>query len=234
MKHFTAPEWVDFVRGKVAKDLKAAMQTHLESGCKRCQHEATTWQRVRDAAHRQLAIEPDDSVVRFAKGSFALRTDRHPKRSRGFLAELIFDSSLEPLPVGVRSSTASSRQLLFGAENLRIDLRLEPQIDTESVALIGQLLDAADPGKGPAAATVALLRAGKLVAETKTNRFGEFQLGCDPSAGLELRVKLPLGREVSIFLIDPIGRPNETAAQSTDSKKVKNILGALKSTRKKV
>ena len=192
------------------------------------------WQRVREAANRQMATEPEDNVVRFVKGSFSLRGDRHPKRSRGFLAELIFDSSLQPLPAGVRSSTASPRQLLFGAENLRIDLRLEPQIDSESVALIGQVLDAEDPGKGPAPVTVALLKAGKLVAETKTNRFGEFQLGCGRSAKLELRVTLPLGKVVSIFLIDPIARASGSSPQSTDFNAVNKLLGALKSTRKKV
>ena len=234
MKHFTAEEWVDFVRGKVKKDQRAAMQTHLKSGCKRCQREANTWQRVREAANRQVAIAPDDSVVRFVKGSFGLRGDRRAKRSRGFLAQLIFDSALQPLPAGVRASTANSRQLLFGAENLRIDLRLEPQIDSESVALIGQVLDAEDPAKGPAPVTVALLKAGKLVAETKTNRFGEFQLGCGPSTKLELRVKLPLGKEVSILLIDPIARPSGILPQYIDSKLVNKLLGALKSTRKKV
>jgi hypothetical protein len=234
MKHFKTEEWVDFVRGKVGKDQKEAMQMHLESGCKRCQREAGTWQRVREAAKRQMAIAPEDSVVRFVKGSFGLRADRHAKRSRGFLAQLIFDSSLEPLPAGVRASAATSRQLLFGAENLRIDLRLEPQIDSESVALIGQVLDAEDPGKRPAPVTVTLLNAGKLVAETKTNRFGEFQLGCGPNTKLELRLKLPLGKEVSIFLIDPIARPNGSSPQYNDSKRVNLLLEALKSTRKKV
>ena len=46
----------------------------------------------------------------------------------GLLAEVLFDSSLEPLPVGVRSAASSSRQLLFGVEDLRIDLRLEPKM----------------------------------------------------------------------------------------------------------
>jgi hypothetical protein len=234
MTHFTVQEWVDFVRGKAGKEQKAAMQTHLETGCKRCKREATTWQRVREAAGRQIAVDPDDSVIRFVKGSFTISGNRRSKQSRGFLAELLFDSSREPVPVGVRTSAGSPRQMLFGAGDLRIDLRLEPQIDSESVFLVGQILDAADPGRGPATASVALLKAGKVVAEAKTNRFGEFQLSCDLSARLELRVKLPLRKEISIFLVHPISSYGESALEFVDSKEVTKILGSLKSTRKKV
>ena len=76
MKHFTAQEWVDFVRGAVREEQKALMQAHLNSGCQRCQREAKTWLRVRETASRQRASQPDDSVVRFVKGSFALNGKR--------------------------------------------------------------------------------------------------------------------------------------------------------------
>ncbi|MGA8144998.1 MAG: hypothetical protein WB987_14010 [Candidatus Acidiferrales bacterium] len=234
MKHFTTDEWVDFVRGTVAKDKKAVMQIHLESGCKRCEREATTWQRVRDTASRSMALEPDDSVVRFVKGTFAISGKRHASRSRGSIAELLFDSLREPLQVGVRSAaTASSRQLLFGAGDLRIDLRLEPQIDSENVALIGQILDSAAPTAAPAAASVALLKDGKVVSEASTNRFGEFQLQCDLAGGLELRVKLPLRKAISVSLIDPVSAAR-ASSDNYDSNGVKKLLRTLKSTRKSV
>jgi hypothetical protein len=234
MKHYRAQEWVDFVRGTVGKDQKAVMQTHLDSGCRRCQREAKTWQRVRETANRQMAAEPDDSVVRFVKGSFGISGKREPKHSRGFLAEVLFDSFREPLAAGVRSAASTSRQLLFGAGELRIDLRLEPQIDSENVSLIGQILDSTDPTKGPAAASVALLKGGKVIAEASTNRFGEFQLDCNLGAPLELRVKLPLRTEISISLIDPIPSGGSGGSDVNDSKAVRKLLRALKSTRKPV
>jgi hypothetical protein len=233
MTHFTAQEWVDFVRGEVVKEQREAMQTHLETGCKRCQREASAWKHVREAASRQVAAEPDDSVIRFVKGSFVIGGNRHSKQSRGFLAEMLFDSFREAVPAGVRASTSSPRQMLFGAGDLRIDLRLEPQIESESVSLVGQILDAADPAKRSATASVALLKGGRVIAEAKTNRFGEFQLGCDLSTGLELRVKLPLRKEISIFLVHPIASPDENVSEAIDYKKVTRLLGSLKSTRKK-
>jgi hypothetical protein len=232
MKHFTAQEWVDFVRDAVRKDQKALMQAHLNSGCQRCQREARTWLRVRETASRQRASEPDDSAVRFVKGSFALSRERRPKHSRRCFAEVLFDSSLEPLPVGVRSAASSSRQLLFGVEDLRIDLRLEPKIDSENVSLIGQILDSADPTKSRMTASVALLKAGRVVSEANTNRFGEFQLECGLAARMELRVTLPNGKEAYISLVDPTDSAKNGPSDSLDSKGVAGLRGASKRTRK--
>ena len=234
MKHFTAEEWVDFARGTVRKDQKALMQAHLKSGCQRCQREAKTWLRVRETASRQRVSEPDDSAVRFVKASFALNRERRPKHSRRFLAEVLFDSFREPLPVGVRSAVSSSRQLLFGIEDLRIDLRLEPKIDSENISLIGQILDCTDPMKSQVTASVALLKAGKVVSEANTSRFGEFQLECGLASRLELRVTLPSGKEAYISLVDPTDSAKNGPPEQVDSKGVTGLLGTSKRTRKSV
>ena len=234
MKHYTAQEWVDFVRGTVSEDHKVVMQSHLESGCQRCKREAKTWFRVRETASRQLTSEPDDSVVRFVRGSFAVNGKRRHKHSRGFLAEVLFDSSLEPLPAGVRSAVSAARQLLFGSGDLRIDLRIEPKEDSESVSVIGQILNSAEPGQNYVAASVALLKSGKIVSVANTNRFGEFQLECGLASRLELRIKLSTGKETSISLVDPVPSADRDAVNVTDSKMVKDLLGTLKRTRKSV
>ena len=234
MKHFTAQEWVDFVRGAVREEEKALMQAHLKTGCQRCQREAKTWVRVRETASRQRANEPDDSAVRFVKASFALTRERQPKHSRQFMAEVLFDSFREPLPVGVRSAASSSRQLLFGLEDLRIDLRLEPKIDSENVSVIGQILDSADPTKSHVTASVALLKAGRVVSEANTNRFGEFQLECGLASRMELRVTLLSGKEAYIPLVDPTDGAKSIPSESHDSKGVAGLLGTSKRTRKLV
>jgi hypothetical protein len=234
MKHFSGQEWVDFVRDRLGEDRKAEMRTHLDQGCQRCQREANVWLRVRETASRQRADEPADSTVRFVKGSFAISGRSSTRLSRGFLAEVLFDSGHEPLPVGVRSAASSSRQLLYGAGDIRIDLRLEPQVDSESVSLIGQILDSSNPETAPAETTVALLKDGKVVSEASTNRFGEFRLECDLGSRLELRVTLPTRKQVSISLIDPIPTGGRVSPYVNDSKVVKIYSSAPKSTRKQV
>jgi hypothetical protein len=233
MKHYRAQEWVDFVRGTVSEDRKVVMQSHLESGCQRCKREAKTWVRVRETASRQQASEPDDSVVRFVKGSFAINGKRQ-KDSRGFLAEVLFDSSREPLPAGVRSAVSAARQLLFGSGDLRIDLRIEPKEDSENVSVIGQILNSAEPGQNYVAASVALLKSGKIVSVANTNRFGEFQLECGLASRLELRIKLSTGKETSISLVDPVPSGDKAGPNVADSNMVKDLLGTLKRTRKPV
>jgi len=234
MKHFSAEEWVDFVRGTVREDYKAAMQAHLNTGCLKCRREAKTWLRVRETAARQRASEPDDSAVRFIKGSLAISGQRQAKRARGFLAEVLFDSYREPLPAGVRSAASASRQLLFGAGDLRIDLRLEPKVDSDNICVIGQILDSADSGGSRVEASVALVRAGKVVSEAMTNHFGEFQLECGMASRLELRIKLPTGKETSISLVDPVSRATKDSSDTYDSNGVKDVLETLKRARKPV
>jgi hypothetical protein len=234
MKHFSGQEWVDFVRDTLRQDRKAEMQTHLDQGCRRCQREVNVWLRVYETASRQRADEPADSAVRFVKGSFAITGRSSTQLSRGFLAEVLFDSYHGPLPAGVRSAASSSRQLLYGAGDIRIDLRLEPQVDSESVSLIGQILDSSKPETGPAETTVALLKGGKVVSEASTNRFGEFRLECDLGSRLELRVTLPTRKQISISLIDPIPTGGRVSPDVNDSTAVKFESSAQKGTRKQV
>ena len=234
MKHFSSQEWVDFVRDRLGEDRKAEMRTHLDQGCQRCQREANVWLRVRETASRQRADDPADSTVRFVKRSFAVSGRSSARLSRGFLAEILFDSCHEPLPVGVRSAAPSSRQLLYGAGDIRIDLRLEPQVDSESVSLIGQILDSANPETGPGETTVALLKGGKVLSEASTNRFGEFRLECDLGSRLELRLTFPTRKQISISLIDPIPTGGRVLPDLNDSKVVKFDPSVPKSTRKQV
>ena len=234
MKHFGAQEWVDFVRDTLGADQKAEMRMHLDQGCQRCQREANVWLRVRETTGRQRADEPADSAIRFVRGSFAISGRNSAQRSRKLLAEVLFDSSQEPLPAGVRSAASSSRQLLYGAGDIRIDLRLEPQVDSESVSLIGQILNSANPETGTAETTVALLKGGKVVSEASTNRFGEFRLECNLGSGLELRITLPTRKQISISLIDPVPTGGRACPDTIDSKIVKFDPSARKSTRKQV
>ena len=81
-------------------------------------------------------------------------------------------------------------------------------------------------------ASVALLKAGRVVSEANTNRFGEFQLECGLAARMELRVTLPNGKEAYISLVDPTDSAKNGHSESPDSKGVAGLLGASKRTRK--
>jgi len=234
MKHFASEAWADFARGIAAKDQELSMQRHLDNGCGKCAEQAGLWRKVYAAAQRQKLAVPPESAVRTVKGMYAIHGERTAKRVRGLIAGLLFDSFSAPLPAGVRSAGSSPRQLLYGAGDHRIDVRIEPQTDSDKVTLVGQILDSANPQKEVGEVSVALMRGRKALASAITNRFGEFHLHCDMENRLELRITLPEGKEVSVSLVDPLPARSADTGSLTDSMGVKDILkGIRKSTRKK-
>lgn len=210
------------------------MQRHLEDGCRKCAKEAGLWQRVFAAAQRQKIAVPPESAVRTVKSMYAIHGMRTVKRVRGAIAQLLFDSLGAPLPAGVRSTGTSPRQLLYGAGDHRIDVRMEPHSDSDKVSLVGQILDSANPDRGLEEVAVLLLKGRKVLASASTNRFGEFHLHCDLRDRLELRVKLPQGKEVSVRLVDPLSTHSSDDANLADSMGVNKLLKRIrKGTRRK-
>jgi hypothetical protein len=222
MEHYSMEKWIDFARGVVGPQDKAAMESHLKSGCKQCSRTLDLWKHVYEAARFGQASEPPDSAVRSVKANFALYGPRREKRGAKAIAKLLFDSTLGPLPVGVRSTASPARQLLFGIGTYRIDLRMEPQIDSQKVAVIGQVLHSADPLNGLGALPVSIVKGRKVVAETITSQFGEFNLECDLEGGFQLRVKLP-AEELQFALVEPLLPPGRLLPLSADSKRVSRI-----------
>lgn len=230
MPHFSLEEWADFARDLVKGDQKTSMQTHLESGCKPCARVLGTWTRVRETATREKAYQPPESAVRSIKGLGAVHI---PPKSP--LVRLLFDSSRNPIAAGVRSAATVARQLLYGVGAYRIDLRMEPQMDSDKVSLVGQILNSADPAKHAAAIPVVLLKGRKVLAESQTNGFGEFHLQCDLEGSLQLRLTLPHGSEVRIPLVEPAKGIAAQALESLESSRVKTVAPRpRKSTRKRV
>ena len=234
MRHFTLEEWADFARGVVEGERRTAMHTHLDSGCKSCGAVLSLWHRVHNIARRELTYEPPASALRYSKAAFTLHRppETHPKRAGR--AKLLFDSLLQPQLAGVRSGDATVRQLLYGSGDYHIDIRIEPQEDSEKVSFVGQVLNANDVDQGLNSAPVVLLQAGRVRAETVTNRFGEFRLECDLESRLQLRVRLPHGNELRVPVLDTTFAEDERKSQPSDSVEVKHILpGSNKRTRKK-
>lgn len=230
MPHFSLEEWADFARDLIKGDQKTSMQTHLESGCKPCVRIFGTWARVREAAAREKAYQPPESAVRSIKGLGAVHIP--PKSS---LVRLLFDSSSNPIAAGVRSAATVARQLLYGVGAYRIDLRMEPQMDSDKVSLVGQILNSADPARHAAGVPVVLLKGRKVLAESHTNGFGEFHLQCDLEGSLQLRLTLPHGSEVRIPLVEPAKGIAAQTLESLESPRVNAIAPRpRKSTRKRV
>jgi hypothetical protein len=227
MDHFSMERWVDFARDVVAPQERAAMQNHLDSGCKPCSKALNLWKHVHQVARQEIVLLPPDSAVRAMKGTFAIHGPKKQKRGVLAPAKLLFDSGLGAVQTGFRSSGSTARQLLFGVGTYRIDLRMEPQLDSDKVAVIGQVLHSADPQEGLGALPVALVKGRKVVAETVTSKFGEFNLECDMDGRFHLRVKLP-AEELQLALVEPILPPGSMLPLSYDSKQFTKAMRTRK------
>lgn len=204
MRHYSIEQWIDFARNAMGEDEKVEMQSHLETGCKACSKELSIWQRLQQVARRESAYAPSEGAVRTVNATFVNQSADRLRGAKSQLASLLFDSFRGPLMAGVRSAGSASQQLLYGVGDYRIDVRIEPQMDSEKVVLIGQVLNSADPDERLSTAPVTLLKGRKILAESVTSEFGEFQIECELQGSLRLVVLLHGRGEVSLPLVEPV------------------------------
>jgi len=235
MKHFTKEEWIDFARDVIQGEAKSFMQNHLNSGCRECAKEAILWARVSETARREAEVEPPVGALRIAKAMMATSGLAAAGKSNATFAELLFDSMRQAPLMGVRSAAPTPRQMLFASGDHRIDLRMEPQLDSDGVAIIGQVLDSANPERTLRNIPISLHSGKKLVAASETNHLGEFQLISKLDPKLELRATLPQGQQIRLALIElrtpapeeipyPTDTTNDTAARGDQRKRTRKRL----------
>lgn len=228
MGHYTLEQWVDFVRDVVDEAKKKEMQNHLDSGCKPCIKELSMWQRLQQVARREVAYSPSSGAVRTVNATFGNKRARAAGYAKSGIASVLFDSFRSPLLLGVRSAGNTPQQVLYGAGTYRIDVRIEPQMDSEKVILVGQVLNSANPDERLANVSVTLSKGKKVLAKSTTSQFGEFQIECELDAGYRLIVMLPGNAEVALPLIEPVLGGKAESAHPDDVNRVRRNLEAKK------
>jgi hypothetical protein len=205
MKHFPVEEWIDFIRQVVHTTRKEEMKEHLEQGCKGCSKIVSLWQRVRQTAENEKNCGPPADVVRIAKASLAGSNLKVNQKRQDSLAELLFDSFLQPVIEGVRSSSVGTRQMLYRADPFQIDLLIESQAGGRNIVVTGQLLDLRHPKIVGHNLQVTLSNLRGRVVQATTNQFGEFCQEIESSGKLELKFHGANHKPVVIPLRDDPG-----------------------------
>jgi hypothetical protein len=205
MRHFSAAEWIDFVRQVVRTIRKEKMKEHLEQGCERCSKTVSLWRRVRQTAATEANYVLAGNAVRIVKASFPGSSLTQEQEWWDSMAELVFDSFLRPVFEGTRSSTTRTRQMLYRADPIQIDLLIEPQAGGRSVVVTGQLLDLRHPEIVGHNLQVTLSNLRGRVVQAKTNQFGEFCQEIENSGNLELKFHGANNKPVVISLRDNLG-----------------------------
>jgi hypothetical protein len=200
MKHFAIEQWVDYSRNLVEPEVRARMEDHLGSGCVACHKLAGLTDRVAVTCTWMATVEVPESAMRLARAIFPVRVPDRPRRGTRLPIELIFDSFLAPSPAGLRSTWQIGWQGMYRAGECSLDLRIEPELKSPRAAVIGQIANHIAPSLEMSNLTVSLRAGSRIVAETVSNRFGEFQLEYEQQPQLKLVVHLADSRTIQVPL----------------------------------
>jgi hypothetical protein len=204
-RHYSHEDWVDFVRDVAPLDQLEAMRRHLAAGCESCREVHQTWKAVLETVRAEPSVEPPAEALRVAR---ALYAGTKPRRGAGILratAKLLFDSQLAAAAAGVRTLRPGPRKLLYLFENEKFlfDLQVEPARDHARIVLIGQVLELDTDQPHVAGMSVLLFQQEKVIAQIKTNPYGEFRVEFDDT-GDDLSLVVDLDHvEMVIALSDP-------------------------------
>jgi len=206
MKHFTTEEWVDFVNQVNSPKQQEAMKKHLGTGCKRCMGTAALWQKVQNTAAVEASYQPPAGDVRIAKAAFATAVGRATQlQEKGSLAQVLFDSFLQPMLAGARSSGQGTRQMLYRADPYQIDIQIEAKPEGNRLMVTGQLLDVSSPGTVGRDVKITLSNHRGNVVHTVTNQFGEFRGEVENTGDLELSFPGQGDKSIVISLRNALG-----------------------------
>lgn len=197
MQHFSTQHWIDFARKTALAEQQEMMQKHLNTGCKDCAEELGRWTRVAEFGIKETENQPPEAIVRKMKMAMGKSPERARNRMRE-IAELIFDSYLQPQMAGVRSTAATPRQLMYRAGDVLIDMRLESQSDPDRFTVMGQVLRSLQEKQAMQEVPIYLLSGSDELAQTSTNQFGEFFL--EHEAGKDLQISLEVSNQKEVFI----------------------------------
>jgi anti-sigma factor RsiW len=184
--HIAFERLADIVEGRLSAEESATERAHLDS-CARCSALASELGRVATLMRADTSVDaPRDLVFDAVQLFRSRRAEAAPGLLRRIVAALAFDSSTRTPAFGVRSGqTAPARQLLFGAGDFDVDLRLAA--GEEGWTVSGQVLGPCVGGRVEAFASGAL---DDAAARASLNDLCEFTLPPVPEGVYALRLRL--------------------------------------------
>jgi hypothetical protein len=194
--HFSDEQWSDYVRDLTPEAESGEMRRHLRTGCGQCRKAERFWSKLYEVGQSN-AYAPPEEAVRAVERFFERPRSAVSQRERWIWAEIVFDSMLHPLPMGVRSSNATARRLMTRAGNWIIDLQLERRGGAKFL-VTGQVSNSRR--RTSKAMAVSLMRDDTVFETSTINELGEFQISCEPGGGLHLRIDAPGRTSINVPL----------------------------------
>jgi hypothetical protein len=205
MKHFATEDWIDFVKRVNSPKQQEAMNKHLVTGCQQCLKTVALWKKVHNAAAQEATYQPPLTEVRIAKAAFQAPRRATQRKENSSLVEVLFDSFLQPMLAGARSSSPGTRQMLYRADPYQIDVQIEAGPEAYGLMVTGQLLDVSSPGAVGRDVKITLSNHRGSVVHTVTNQFGEFRGEIENTGDLELSFPGQGEKSIVISLRNALG-----------------------------
>ncbi len=212
MKHYGIAEWVDFAREVVNDADESKMRGHLETGCNDCADVVSFSQKFNGICRVMAMQAAPDDVVRRARAIFPITSKAPARRVFRIPVELIYDSFLASAPAGLRSAWQVGWQALYRAGDCSLDLRIEPELHSARAAVIGQISNHARPEDRLSGLPVQIQAGKLLVAETRSNEYGEFQMEYQQQKRMQLCVYLQEGTRCIQVALKSVGSTEKPAA----------------------
>jgi hypothetical protein len=162
------------------------MQKHLDDSCASCKQTFKAFESIVEFAKRETRYEPPADAFRIAEAyliplQLALR-----QAQNAYVALLKFDSFRQQPMVGVRGTEPISRQLQYVYRDMFIDMRLDPEPESNLILLTGQVVGAEQSSDSLAGLPVSLLSGRDTVSQTTTSQFGDFHFSFRATDHLQL------------------------------------------------
>ena len=200
MNDYTIGQWIDFARGIVPESEAYRMREHLAGGCASCQELAAFCDSLARACRGAAEHTVPEAAVRRARAIFPAPMGKPSRRRFQIPVEVIYDSFLSPAPAGLRASWELGFQALYHAGDYSLDFRVEPGPPDGHPTIVGQIANRKSPEADMEGFAVCLKVGRAIVAQTRSNRFGEFQFEYEERKGLRLKVELENEQEVEVPL----------------------------------
>jgi len=198
MDHISVEELIDYAEGHVSGAAKDQIEHHLLE-CTECTEvKEEIWNLVLQL-QSDAANEPPAELVQWGTSLFQpLAQPSNGSKLRKLVAALVFDTFDQPMLAGVRNVGTASRQLLFRAGDVDVDVKIESMESNERITLAGQVL--ATSATFLENAPVKLESHGMTRFKTVTNMVGEFSFDEVPKDTYHLSVDLPEG-QITLFCV---------------------------------
>ena len=206
MKHLTRKQRTALGSEVVSANSKQEMEKQTAQGYEACNQAFSEWRRLHGAASAERDYQPSAEALRIAKTAFASSNPAFGRRGGYSLAEALFDSSLQPVAEGVRSTGSGARQIVYRAGRYQIDVQIEMGSDRQTLVVTGQVQDLKRPGFSGRDVLVVISNLRGQLELTTTNQFGEFRKEIPDSGDLELFFPSLPDKMLMIGLRDPLRR----------------------------